>query len=782
MPDPGDAPDDASRAPTSPAALEVRRIKAAAHAKLFGGKEPGAQPQKIARYAVLQSLGVGGMGEVYLAYDDKLDRKVAIKLVRLDRDGGLERASTRLIREAQALAQLSHPNVVQVYETGNFEGRVFIAMEFVRGVHMRRWLETATRTWRQVLDAYLQAGHGLAAAHRRGMVHRDFKPENVLVGDDGRVRVVDFGLVRNAPDPDVGGADGGDNVSAEDLERSSRLTQSGALMGTPSYMSPEQFQGLKATEKSDQFAFCVAVYRGLYGWHPFASETRAELKRRVMAGLIAPPPRDARVPSGIYGVLVRGLHADPAQRYPSMEALLADLAAPPRRRRAGVVLAAGLAGLAAVALALVAPRPDHACEWATSFELPAPGSSLAGAFEATGLPFAAATAARAGAQLDRYAADLTRARAAACSGPLAAEPVRERHRACLDRRSRDLAVVTRALARLRPEQLGEAERMAESLPGIAPCFDPDNLVGPVAAAPDLAAALDEARVSALAGRHADAVRQVDRVFKEVGGDPLRAEAAALLGHVSCERGVEHQGRDQLATALNLAITHRDDDLVADVLRYLAGCTRDEAVARLAGATAERLRDPRRLTEVALLRAELLAEQGDPTSAQMLLRDTLARVDDRPATAARIELLRGRMLAIQGGNHEARAHLDFALALLAGLPRHPAVADALEEHARLHLRLGEKPHARLRFGEALAIRSALPGQEAALARLHLALADLAAAAGERSRAHRHYAEAVALASRAPDLLPRQDLARAETGRDSATGPRKPITPPGPLRKP
>ncbi|MCY1008994.1 serine/threonine-protein kinase [Nannocystis pusilla] len=773
MPDPGDDPDDASRAPQTAAAREVRRIKTAAHAKLFG-KDARAQPQKIARYAVLQSLGVGGMGEVYLAYDDKLDRKVAIKLVRLDRDSGLERASSRLIREAQALAQLSHPNVVQVYETGNFEGRVFIAMEFVRGVHMRRWLETAPRTWRQVLDAYLQAGHGLAAAHRSGMVHRDFKPENVLVGDDGRVRVVDFGLVRSAPDPDAP-PDVGENVSAEDLERSSRLTQSGALMGTPSYMSPEQFQGLRATDKSDQFAFCVAVYRGLYGWHPFASETRAELKRRIMTGLIAPPPRDAKVPPGVYTVLVRGLHADPDQRYPSMEALLAALAAPPRRRRVGVVLAAGLAGLAAVAVAAAAPRFDHSCEFAGAAELPPPGAGLAGAFAGVDVPFAAATAERAGAQIDRYAAVLGHARAAACSGPLAAEPLRERHRACLDRRTRDLAVVTRALARLRPEQLGDAERMAESLPDIAPCFDPGNLVGPGPAPPDLAATLDDARVSALAGRYNDATRQVDRVLKEVGGDPLRAEAAALLGHISCERGIAHQGRDQLATALQLAISHRDDDLVADVQRLLAECTDDEATARLAGAAAERLRDPRRLTEVALLRAELLAAHGDPTSAQMLLRDTLARAADRPATAARIEMLRGRMLALQGGNHEARAHLDQAMSLLAGLPRHPAVADVLEERARLHLRLGEKTEARLRFGEALAIRTALPGQEAALARLHLALADLAAAADERSRAHRHYAEAVALAGRLPDLLPGQDLARAQLARDTATG-RNPATPP------
>ncbi|MFY0539880.1 serine/threonine-protein kinase [Nannocystis pusilla] len=534
MPDPGDDPDDASRAPQTAAVREVRRIKAAAHAKLFG-KDARAQPQKIARYAVLQSLGVGGMGEVYLAYDDKLDRKVAIKLVRLDRDSGLERASSRLIREAQALAQLSHPNVVQVYETGNFEGRVFIAMEFVRGVHMRRWLETAPRTWRQVLDAYLQAGHGLAAAHRSGMVHRDFKPENVLVGDDGRVRVVDFGLVRSAPDPDAP-PDVGENVSAEDLERSSRLTQSGALMGTPSYMSPEQFQGLRATDKSDQFAFCVAVYRGLYGWHPFASETRAELKRRIMTGLIAPPPRDAKVPPGIYTVLVRGLHADQDQRYPSMEALLAALAAPPRRRRVGVILAAGLAGLAAVAVAAATPRFDHSCEFAGAAELPPPGAGLASAFAGVDVPFAAATAERAGAQIDRYAAVLGHARAAACSGPLAAPPLRERHRACLDRRTRDLAVVTRALARLRPEQLGDAERMAESLPDIAPCFDPGNLVGPGPAPPDLAAALDDARVSALAGRYNDATRQVDRVLKEVGGDPLRAEAAALLGHISCARG------------------------------------------------------------------------------------------------------------------------------------------------------------------------------------------------------------------------------------------------------
>ncbi|MCX4245173.1 protein kinase domain-containing protein [Paraliomyxa miuraensis] len=280
--------------------------------------------QQIGHFTVLHEIAEGGMGVVYAAHDDQLGRKVAIKLLHARGDHG-DQAHERMIREARALARLSHPNVVQVHEVGTFEGKTFVAMEYVEGQTLRRWLEAGPHSWRDVLDIFRQAGQGLAAAHRAGIVHRDFKPDNVVVSKDQRVKVLDFGLAR-------WNADGGQLEGEEpelshdshppDADEERSLTRTGFVLGTPAYMSPEQHEGEAADARSDQFGFCVALYEALYGRRPFPGRTFAKLSRAITKGAPLPPPSGTEVPRWVHQVVMRGLSRDPSERFPSMDALL----------------------------------------------------------------------------------------------------------------------------------------------------------------------------------------------------------------------------------------------------------------------------------------------------------------------------------------------------------------------------------------------------------------------------------------------------------------------------
>ncbi len=303
------------------------------------------EAQRIGRYAVLRKLGEGGMGVVLAAYDEELDRRVAVKLLR-DQSAQAAEHRLRILREAQAMARVSHPNVVQVYEVGEFQpldksgSHIYITMEFIDGTTLYEWQRREGRTWEEILRIYLEAGQGLRAAHESDLVHRDFKPDNVLVGRDERPRVADFGLARG------GAAAQAENprprATDSDKERSgghllaSPLTLDGAIMGTPMYMSPEQYKGEPAGPRSDQFSFCVALYEALYGVGPFAGDTFEALCASVLLHRLRPPPQNSAVPRPLYDALVRGLAADPAQRYESMKELLAALAFDHKQSPAGL--------------------------------------------------------------------------------------------------------------------------------------------------------------------------------------------------------------------------------------------------------------------------------------------------------------------------------------------------------------------------------------------------------------------------------------------------------------
>ncbi len=275
----------------------------------------------MGHFVILRQLGRGGMGVVYAAYDEKLDRKIAIKVLHeaAVKDGAQR---TRVLREAQAMAQVSHPNVVHAYEVGEVDGQVFLAMEYVEGTTLTQWQRSPDRSWQAILQIYREAGQGLLAAHRVGLVHRDFKPENVLVGQDGRPRVADFGLAYSAGRRELS-ATPGSSAAPRLLE--SPLTAEGGLAGTPAYMSPEQHRGEEVDPRSDQFSFCAALYESLYGHRPFSGSTVAELAANTIGGKLLPPPGGSPVPQEIHRALVRGLSADPALRFPSMAELLLAL-------------------------------------------------------------------------------------------------------------------------------------------------------------------------------------------------------------------------------------------------------------------------------------------------------------------------------------------------------------------------------------------------------------------------------------------------------------------------
>jgi serine/threonine protein kinase len=282
-------------------------------------------PEIGGRYRASNVLGAGGMGIVYLAHDTQLNRNVAVKVTR----AGLSKPGVlRMLREAQAMAQLSHRHVVTVFDVGVWNDRVFVAMEHLEGGTLARYLLERTVPWTEILDKFLQAGRGLAAAHRAGIVHRDFKPENVLLNSDGEVQVADFGLARWSFDEQDQSFFSSElntlNVAPERI-REVRLTRLGTLVGTPAYMAPEQVRGTLVDHRADLWSFCASLYEALYCELPFPGRTPREVLTHVELHSLRTPPRGSKVPPWLRQVLSRGLRANPAHRYADMDALLVAL-------------------------------------------------------------------------------------------------------------------------------------------------------------------------------------------------------------------------------------------------------------------------------------------------------------------------------------------------------------------------------------------------------------------------------------------------------------------------
>ena len=342
---PPEAGDARAPEPTTlqmPPAIEVDLATHADRPPAPGRTDPGlGVGRSIGRYVVLDEVAQGGMGVVVLAHDPELGRNVALKMLRASGLRGDPEARARLVREAQAMARLRHPNVVTVFDVGEHGGRVYLAMEYVGGGTLRAWAAAkrkAPEGWAEIVAAYAQAGRGLAAAHDQGLVHRDFKPDNVLVEGE-RIQVTDFGIVSVA---------GATSIDDESLPQSdARLTSAGVVMGTVPYMAPQQHEGRDADARSDQFSFCVALYEALYGVRPFGGTDRDAVRSAVLAGEVPPAPPDSGVPRWVDAAIRRGLSRDPSTRWPSMDALLRVLEAPEevdvgRRARVAFGVTAGV--------------------------------------------------------------------------------------------------------------------------------------------------------------------------------------------------------------------------------------------------------------------------------------------------------------------------------------------------------------------------------------------------------------------------------------------------------
>jgi len=623
---------------------------------------PGAH---VSRYTVLKLVGSGGMGEVYAAYDPELDRKVALKILRAGDGGGSQsRGQDRLLREAKAIAKLRHPSVVVIHDAGTVDGRVFLAMEFVEGVTLRDWLAERPRAPREVLDVFLAAGRGLAAAHAAGLVHRDFKPANVMVSSDGGVRVMDFGLVRSLADDGAAQA-AATQVTASalgqaDLGGPSALTRTGELLGTPLYMAPEQFQAGRTDARTDQFAFCVALYEALYGTRPFPGTTLVTLMATVTEGRVSAPPARTSVPPRIRRAVLRGLRVTPDERWPSMDALLAALARDPFRRRvlplAGVGLAVALAG---GLWARAERRPALLCRAGASklagvWELPAGGATprraaIHDAFARTGAPGSEEVWRRTAEGLDRYAAQWVAAYGDACEathvrGEQSAE-VLDLRMACLAERLTHVQALANVFAEATTTVVSNAITAVAALPSLDRCADVGLLRAIVPPPEDRAtrervAALrrEVARVRALgdAGQctaGAAAWHSLVRAAREVGYPPLEAESLmALAGSASeCEEPANMIAASKRAALTALAA--RDDETAAAAAvihaHWLADRTSDVSGARdwvdLGDAILKRL--PQRPTALEAWRLGALArtfeKEGDAESAWNTFQQQLA---------------------------------------------------------------------------------------------------------------------------------------------------------------
>ncbi|MBV1857805.1 MAG: serine/threonine protein kinase, partial [Nannocystaceae bacterium] len=318
------------------------------------------------RFVIIDELGRGAMGTVYAAFDTKLERQVAVKLLH-----NADRGIGSLLAEAQALARINHPNVVTVHDVGEHQGRLFLAMELVRGKTLRDYQRAPGQLWRDILEHYRQAARGLAAVHAADLVHGDFKPENVMVAEDGRVLVMDFGIARSLRPTD--------SVDGEAPSSSgSRSVEVSRIRGTPAYMAPEQFRLEAVGPLSDQFAFCIALYEGLWGERPFEGTTLSELSRAVSANLRRPHPSKSSVPRWLGPIIDRGLSTDTEDRFESMLVLDDAFDASLRRRMKGFSLlgATGLTVVVAMTLALTPTRTDSCEEAANALQEQLSGPEL----------------------------------------------------------------------------------------------------------------------------------------------------------------------------------------------------------------------------------------------------------------------------------------------------------------------------------------------------------------------------------------------------------------------
>ena len=720
---------------------------------------------RIGRYIILSVLGAGNMGVVYAAHDPELGRRVALKLLRRwpERE---ERGRDALLKEARAMALLSHPNVVQVYDAGSIDEQIFIAMEFVEGSTLRSWQSEAPRTTRELLEVYLSAGRGLVAAHAAGLVHRDFKPENVLVALDGRVLVTDFGLARPLPAPPAAGSG--------PLE----VSQAGALIGTPAYMSLEQLRGEPVDARADEFSFCVALYEGLCGGRPFTGSSTEELRAAIARG----PDRErlarARLPAFLERALARGLQARADDRYPTMTELLGELEQGPiaLQRRRQLLAAVLLVVLGALGLRAFLHSRTQPCDGAPA-ELSSVwnGERRAGLLRAT-LKGEGAVESLAGfaSAIDGYFGSWTLMRKQACEASRIrgeqSEQLLDLRMSCLDRRLRDADALLAAVERGSGGALKGVGQAVAQLPPISLCANTQALqaVGPLPVDPGLhakVAALQQRASQFEAARLVGVTTNVPEARKLVEDaralhyPPLLAETLLALGGAEEAAGdPTTNARRSVFEAATTAIGARDDVTAARAFtrlirldNYARRFADAHQWADLSRAALERMGgdDALELARIIEL-ARVVRNEGDFESALPLAQQVLDRALrlQGPAAvstaAARYDLV--QVLLALGRNEEAVVQARQLL---------EQMLQSFGEHhrrtllARSTLGLAESHAGQLAEGER-DLRQALAGSESVYGPEHPDVGDALINLANNLRDQRRSAEALPLARRADEI--------------------------------
>jgi len=675
--------------------------------------ESVANGTKLGRYVVLRPIGRGSHGIVVGAWDVELDREIAIKFLFRSLE---QRDRQRLQHEAKTLARLTHPNVIRVHDVGQHGDRLYMVMELVDGPTLAGWAATR-RPVAEVLRVMIAAGRGLAAAHAAGIVHRDFKPANVLIGSDGRPRVTDFGQARgrfgaDAPidDPDAPSDGGKRSIDVT-------LTRTGMWVGTPAYMAPELFESSDADERSDQFSFCVALYELLFGRRPFAGDTVVSLAQNVLDGRVRMPPPRVTVRLEVVAAVLRGLSRDPASRFRSMDALLDQLAVKPLWRQLRFI--SGVAALAAgVGVALAAgrdPAPDH--DWCAAVEARVDSlwnadrdRAIAAAVAATGLPYGDDVTQRLRARIDPYVAELRAAERSTCeaqaAGTLPADVAMARM-LCLHRRHEEVRGLVDMLERADARLVEHATEAAEALAPVDECND-HAAAGPRWQAEDeatvfeLDTAVSRERIAVEAwrdttrGEHAGALAERARV----AGQPWYEAEAELLHAHALDRmgdGAAAEPHFDAAFAAALAAEHHVVATAAalglagqlaargdhtNALRWIEHAT---AASRRAGD-----REAHWSSQLASTRGQVAYHHGDYAEALQHFEDALAGVGDDGPRAGPILLNMGLCLANLGRYEDALAQLQRSLAAEEAVfgPDHPGLLRPLNAVCHVKTDVGE----------------------------------------------------------------------------------------------
>jgi tetratricopeptide (TPR) repeat protein len=607
-------------------------------------REQFTKGKKLGRYVVEEQIGEGGMGLVLAAYDPELHRRVALKLLRpaLTRGGSGTDGRARLLREAQAMAQLSHPNVIHVYDVGTVGDHVFLALEFIDGENMGQWIRRDKPAWRDVLRVFIAAGRGLAAAHAAGLIHRDFKPDNVLMGKDGRVLVTDFGLARaetdrvdDSPTPMPSPAPSSSRGSQPRLLEP--LTAYGTVLGTPGYAAPEHLKGVTGDARSDQFSFAASLYAGLYCKRPFPADSWASYKQMLERGF--PEPGDNKVPAWVRRALERGLSIDPAARFPAMDAFLAALGKDPAIRRkkwliaGGVVVALGVAAGATVrAMQTGSNERAQLCKGADKKLAGVWGAdqraAIQKAFAATDRPFAQKAVALATKKLDDQARAWTAMYTENCEATRLrgeqSEQVMTVRTACLDQRLRELGELATVLGAADGKVVERAVAATSALTPLADCTDVKTLLAAVPPPSDPAKRkqVDDlrgqlARAKALhdGGKFKEAAAVATPIVeaaKQVDYRPLEAEALMRLGEAQVFMQAGEPAVETLRAATRAAEASRYDEIRARALAWMVG---------VIGYDLEKPNDALGLAEDARAAIERL---GNPPAIAWMLESSLGR--------------------------------------------------------------------------------------------------------------------------------------------------------------